>query len=706
MGQLIFYDIEFLNRQGDTVLIRITDRELYDPTGDNTTETVSLIGYAPALELETFNVEEDKFNAIVGQRATIRFRSTDTVNFSTFARGEDYRFFVRITVNSTDIIFNGWLVMEDNQQPFLPAGQEVVLTATDNFGALKDVELSDSNGARPTGKYRLIEIISWCLRKTEGPYPGEGAAIYDGIKVADNMFEFNHHSTVDNCPLNQTYVDIRTFEKKPGELEDCNTVLTKILFSRGLRVCQYNNYWYILRIDEYKNSAFVIHNYGLGGNYISRTLGATLDKELDSNAITFIDAQTLQRIQRPYKSARCFANLEFPEEIPANVKFINGAVDDDVLPLKTFQIDNWTLGRGFGTHATTPNVDARIWRRYNSAGYENERYAVLTPQASSGGELNYIRSEAIEICEKDKFNFSFSYSADQDNSVNGPASISIAAIALHGIDSSVWILGDNSTAPGDEVPEWKLSDASHNTNADYYKWFFSSSSGSEDYRDWKDYSIEAPPAPVAGEVFIHFFAANQLGGTSIDDFAIRYNNVEFEYIPLVNGSYNTYTGIEFKMHTDDLYTKKLDEQFWLFDAPCKSYKGAMFYLDSGVYYNTSAWVDFAMEQYAIPDLLDFGYEHTHWMCNAMWNQARLETWILPSNLFGFDVANGYVSPIHKFSLPAQLAPVTNMNFIILGMRQNWHDCTWTATLATVNDTTNVRQGGNSAGENFEFKYLE
>lgn len=704
MGALIFYDIEFKNKQLDDILIRITDRETYDSTGDNTVTTVDLIGVAPALELETFNVNEDKFNSIIGHRATIRFKSTDTVNFSTFARGEDYRFFVRASTGST-ILFNGWLVMEDNQQAFLPAGQTVVLTATDNLGALKDIELSDEDGARPEGKYRLIEIISWCLRKTEGPYPGEGAAIYDGIKAADNMFEFNHHSTVDNCPLNQTYVDIRTFEKNPTELEDCDTVLSKILFSRGLRLCQYNNYWYILRIDEYKNSAFVIHNYGLGGNYISRTLGATLDKEIDSNVITFIEGQTLQRIQRPHKSARCFVEYEFPLEIPKNVDFIRGAVDDDVLPLKTFQIDNWTLGRGWGADAETPDVEARIWRRYNTAGYENERYAVLTPSGGTG-ERNYIISEAIGLCEDDKFIFSFSYSADSDNNNDGPYALPVAGVKLVGDDNSVWILGDNMAGPDTaQVPEWKLSDEEHSTNADYYAWYFSATSGDEDYTEWKNYEIEAPPLPVTGEVFIFFFSAGQTG-LAIESFAIRFNDVKFEYLPLINGSYQTYSGAEFKMHTDDLYTKKIDEKFWLFDAPCKEFKGAMFYEDSGNYLNTSAWVDFAMEQYAIPDLLDFGYEHTHWMCNAMWNQGRLETWILNSYLYGLDVTNGYASPIHKYSMPAQLSPLNRMNFLILSMRQNWHDCTWQATIAEINDSDSVRQGGEGNGENFEFKYIE
>jgi hypothetical protein len=362
VGNVIFYDINFRNKQLDDVLIRITDRENYDYTGDNTVTYIDLLGYAPALEIETFNVSEDKFNPILGQKATIKFKSTNDVNFSTFSRGDDYRFFVRASTGSS-IIFNGWLVMDDNTQAYLPPGQPVTLTATDNLGSLKDIELSDFDGAEPSGKKRLIEIIAWCLRKTEGPYPSEGAAIYDGIKVAFNLFEGDHHSTVDNCPLNQTYVDVLTFEKAIGEFEDCYTVLQKILFSLNCRLAQYNNYWYILRIDEYKNSAFVVHNYGLGANYISRTLGATLDKDLDSSDIDFVDANTIQRLQRPCKSSSVKIDYEFPEEFFTNMQFERGDVVDDVPPTRTFNLDNWTVLRGEpGAYSATDST-FRIRRR-------------------------------------------------------------------------------------------------------------------------------------------------------------------------------------------------------------------------------------------------------------------------------------------------------------------------------------------------------
>lgn len=696
MGNIIFYDINFVNRQNDAVLIRITDRGDYDYTGSNTTETIDLTEYAPGLELETFNVQENKYNPILGLRATIRFKSTETVNFATFSSGVDYRFFVRVTINTTDIIFNGWLIMDDNQQAFLPAGQEVVLTATDNFGVLKDIELSDFDGNRPEGKYRIIEVISWCLRKTEGPYPGEGAAIYDGMKVAMNLFEFNHHSTVDNCPLNQTYIDIRTFEKNPDELEDCYTVLTKILVSLMCRVSQYNNYWYILRIDEYKNSAFVIHNYGLGGNYISRTLGATLDKELETETI-FIDGQTMQRIQRPFKSTAITHDLELPQEIPANFAFLRGVERADADPTLTeFDISNWTQYKG------PPNVandgDAFIRVLYNSAGYETERFACFPVQPTN--LQYYIESEPIYVCAGDKFSFSVDVRHDgQVETASVSGNYNVAQIRLYADDLTYYTLD-----PQDEVTSfssWVASNSTWSTNNKYFKRFHD---GTEDDTTWNSVGQTfeyLPSIPKVGYLTVCLHQTKKS-----DQFETHFTNLSFDYIPLVGGTYHELTGEQFKMSSDLNYAKKFEERFYLFDAPCKMYKGAMFYFDSPDYLLTSQWVDFAMEQYAIPDLLDFGYAFLHWQCNAMWNQNRLETWIINSYFYGLDSANGYMATIHKLSMMAQSDPVNRMSFLILSMRQNWHDCTWQATIAEINDSANVRQGGNSNGENFEFKYLE
>lgn len=692
MGLITNYIIRFRNAQLIDVEVKITDYKLYDSTGDNTVAEVPLIGIAPAFELESFNTAEDKFNPIIAQRATIRFKSTNEVSFSTFASGEDYRFFVRATYNAgANFIFSGWLVMDDNYMAYLPPGQPVVLSAIDNLGVLKNIELSDFDEARPQGKHKLIKIIAWCLKKTNGNF----LSYTDRIKVASNLFESNHHSFVNNCPLNQTYVDVLTFEKSIGKFEDCFTVLQKILFSLGARGCYYENDFYILRIDEYKNSAFVLHTYDTGGSYISRTLGFTLDKNIGTD-IPFIQAETIQRIQRPFKSAICEIDHDFPKELPCNKSFKRGTARPDVDDTLTeYDIECWTQYKG------PPNVtndgDAFIRVLNSPSNLETERFVVFPVQPTD--DQYYIESEPIYVCPKDKFSLNVDIRHDgQVETAATTGNYNVMQVRLYADDGTYYILD-----PVDDLTplaSWVVSNASWSINR-YFKRFYD---GTEDDTEWHnigDTFENLPAIPKTGYITICLHQTKKS-----DQFETHFANLSFEYVPLVDGSYKITSGEQFKMSTLLYYTKEFNEKYFLFDAPCKSFKGAMFYEDSGDYFLTANWIDFAMETYAIPDLLNYAYSFLHWQCNAAWNQTRLETWLLQSYLYGFDFANGHPGLIHKYSILNAISPVNRMNFIALSMRQNWHDCTWRVTFAGINDTANVRQGGNSNGENFEFKYLE
>lgn len=704
MATRYIYSGSFTNREGEEILVEIHDRDADIDNGDNIVEQ-SITFYAPALILETYNTSENEFNSIIGTRAFFQIRSTNEVNFATFAEGRDQRWFIRASYDTeTKFIFSGFIDMDDNLRPFLPHGQPFTISATDNLGALKDIPLTDFDNAVPdfTSKQKIITVIQWCLHKT-------GLRdLFDRLIVVNNLFEENHEdrSVADSrCALNQTYVNIIDFCKSPNEFLDCHTVLNRILFSWGMRVCQYNNNWYIFRIDEYRNGLlFDLTTYFTGGVPESGTIGTGFGKLLDSDDIDLVKAESVERIRRPYRECLIKKDYSFPPEILRNSTFVRGAVDDDVLPLKTFQIDDWELRRGFGSAADTPNCEARIWRRYNAAGYETERYAVLTPAATHLGEQNYIISTDIRICELDKISFSFDYSADSDNSSPGPETLNIAGIELEGDDGSFWILGDNINASGDDqVPEWKLSDAQHSTNNDLYRWFLDDS---EDFTEWRSYSIESPPAPTTGVLRVFFFAANQVSG-AIDDFAIRYNNVRFTYTPLVAGSYKELDGEQYRMYQTDTitdYSRTFEEDYHLFDPPCLSFKGALMYEDTGDYFGTSLWFDRAAETYApstIPTSMVNGERFLRWQMFAIWNQIRRSRRIFQYSLFGLDTGNGHAGIIHQYTIQNAGLPINALYFLILSMRQNWHDCTWTATMMEVNYITERRAEGT-----FEFKYLE
>ena len=127
---------------------------------------------------------EDKYDPpIRSKKATLKFLNSDTVNYSTFSSGEDLRFYVTVAVEGVNV-FVGWLQQGDIFEPFLPQlNQEVVLTAIDGLAYLKGEQLTDLNGDKLTGKYRIAELINFCLRKTGLPL---NVYVINNLREQDN----------------------------------------------------------------------------------------------------------------------------------------------------------------------------------------------------------------------------------------------------------------------------------------------------------------------------------------------------------------------------------------------------------------------------------------------------------------------------------------------------------------------------------------
>ena len=164
----IIYRMEFLNAEGFTVRVNISPTDVLIGDGD-TPQIIELKGGDSPVIISASNNDEDKFTPIRSKSARIKFR-TDTasgLDSSTFSQGGDNLWVCDIILQDTPAyIFRGFLMMADNQQPFQPDPQYVTLTATDHLGALKEVALTDLSGDVPQGKYRVADLINFCLRKT------------------------------------------------------------------------------------------------------------------------------------------------------------------------------------------------------------------------------------------------------------------------------------------------------------------------------------------------------------------------------------------------------------------------------------------------------------------------------------------------------------------------------------------------------------
>lgn len=700
----INYYIRFDNAEQQEVELQLQDLStLEDPPGD--TVNVILEGKEDVCVLDSSDQDENVTKAIKGRRLTCGFNSgdydvdgTDTnIDVDSFSDGDDGRFRVRLGTGSGPLAvpFLGNLILDDNSEPFQPQPNAVQLRASEGLGNLKDIEFKDGDEIA-LGHYSIIEYFTMILgRLVTG----------QEIHVIMNLYEVDtdpdtSHAFFDN------YVNALTFETDVDKREDCFTVLTKILESFGCFLTHDNNGWWIIRWDEYDRigASVLTHrtaNFTNAGVFVDYTL-ENLTKRLahdqdvlyEGYFMSFDSAQ--RRYQRRAKSVTHEYKFEQPKEVPCNSGFTRGTVDDDVLPLKTYVPSCWTLKRGWGVNETTPNSEMRIWVRYDVNDNEDARYLVFTPQAASGGEFNYGVSEGVDVHTKDKFEFSVDYSADSDNAVDGPASIGIAAVVLYGVDSSVWILGDNVTSSSDpQVPEWKLTNVDLSTNFDYYQWFFSADSGDEDYTDFRTYSIESTPCPVDGVVKIHLFAANQ-SGAAIDDFAIRYNNLQFNYIPLVGGTYQRVNGQSHKVTGDNDSRKEITHPMYLSDSPKKLFKGALKKFDGTNYVLTETWSDFGggltLQDSKLGKHIVFQW----------WNQVRKTRTVIETDVQGIksSAADGIPGMIHRWGI--QHGGQETKWFMMTGFRgMDFYKCGWQGVFVETSDL----DGDRSYDDDYLFSYI-
>lgn len=295
-------------------------------------EIIPVTPNGEAFILSTIDNDENPFTVIRAQQATIRFNSEVNINRATFSFGSDNRWTVHCYIgDDSKTIFTGFVQIADITEPFMPVPNVVELTAIDMLGSIKDQKLTNFDGNKIKGMYRLIELLAMCLDKTGQSLP---------IKVSHNLrnrvpsftddctfsdvgsvafstdprcFEVGYQFTTDSVTnpgpftvlaqgdilgshvvlvaeavvdevsaattftssapghfLFNQWVDYRTFIDSGTDFINCYEVIERIL---GPEACLFerNGNWWILRIDEIEHATrgLYVHTFNADGSYSS-----------------------------------------------------------------------------------------------------------------------------------------------------------------------------------------------------------------------------------------------------------------------------------------------------------------------------------------------------------------------------------------------------------------------------------------------------
>lgn len=593
MAYILNYTIAFTNQITENISVEIYRKDI-SPPGD-----IPIALKSTYLSKKFINGTGNRFDCIISSELTIGIfiSVNDLVEFDDIAVSFSDEWKV-VLKNDSQIDFVGFLVPGECKAAFRDRPYELELTATDALGYLKDIALTDVNGSNFLGTNLLIDYVAACLKKT----------LLDlDIWVYCNIYEStffdrnagNHTSDM----FNAAKLDYRTFQQDAITYISCYEALT-IMLNNGFNLFQWFGKWVILRCGEMQGvpGPQLWHTeYGPTGNVLTANLTTDLPAQVAKQQILHpvnADQEILSRLAN--KSVKTNFNYNVWPEIPKNNKFERGSqfeqgdwidsqdFDDDgdtgeiIGYYKKFNIDDWQYGQVDTTDLPNPamtTIANRFYRRsnYNFFDTEEERFLVGETIDLSGFNSFWLRCDPVPVQSGSKVKFNVSVRFENDFSANTSTFSLPVSIYLVSDNGDVARLNNLVSGVTQAIGFWKINPPNvfPNLAINY--------GPNQDTRDWNSLSVETPPMPFKGMLYIALSAE----GANTGGFEY-YKDVTLEYFPYVAGGYSRVKGDYWKTEQNSSYRDIIDEQAGISDSPIEVLKGALLRND-GVTLTNRTW---------------------------------------------------------------------------------------------------------------------
>jgi len=655
---------------------KLWEANIYDTTTYNALLSdqsfIKLKGGADPVHVSTLDEEEEKFTVIKAKQASIIFKSTEQYDLNTFADGEDDRWKAEIYFAS-QLVFVGYLVLNDMDEDFHCKPNEVLLTANDNLGLLKDEPLVNANDQNPKGNQTVIQFIAWALRKTN---LNLNINIVFNLKQQQNGFQH---------PFNADFLDAKTFEDEIGVSIDSYQALERIL-GQNCFLEQRNGEWWIVRIDEMDGTPLIITKYSSEGAYLSSdSIDDYFKTIIKTGSLKWVDVQTYITLDRPYKHVKETYKFSYPKEVIDNIDFSRG----NILPLApgpnmfAYALDDWTIYAStlhsettFWASPTTVSANAYIVRKFDTYNTEQERY--VRTDVNSGGTYHYLQSSQIPVKAKDKFRISIDIRLEGNVSSN-PHDFEFAVVLFADDNTTQAWTAHTGVASADDDRAWQTVTMTAEELAEQYPSSF------------------ADGIPKDGYLVL-YLPFNQYGLNPGQ--RANFSNLSFEYNPYINGSYRKFDGQHWKISQPGNYKAKHEEEVFITDSPRRLFKGAIqrFDVPTGKYKLSDGWYDSRLTSSpTTADIHPFGW----FQAFAVWNQKNRVMRIADGKLKG--ATEGDLEDLtHLYILGDQSPHSENRYFMCLHYDLSAKYRKWTGYFIEVIKTDVPKTYTDTA----EFKYLE
>lgn len=513
------YELSFLSH--DNVTCRV-DFLFEGYVGD----PIVLTGGSRPFVLKEFNTNDDLFKPIrplLGEVQIVTNSSGVTVD--NFVADQDTDIEVNFYCNNLFTPYwSGFVLQDDFSESYENTNHILTISLSEALGLLKSKQLSNG-GVEITAKSTPLQLIEYCLANTSKPLTN--------YFVFSNLYHSSMGTTLPDTALSLAKIDPRTFETTPTQYEDCYTVLEKINSAFNQTIFQYENKWFINRIEELYTSGNLRGYQNLAGTIT--TLSKRYDIEIGkSREVKPIAPQMLRFINRKPKETIVTFNYDRLAEVIKNSSFARGALIATFPTQKQYNVDNWTLQFGVGYAKRIEEFDSK----YGALIDNYLQIDSLTYLISSQSKIN--AGENVKVSIDTKFILYL-----------GNANRETISIKLIGTSQN-YFLQSNGSWGSTAFIEIEYNTTNLKSN------------------EWHSIEVESTAAPISGQIEI------TLSGGNFNEGARNFKNLQFEILNRVDGFFEGLTGIECKFIKSANIKFNNNYDLYLNDYISEAYKGLLY----------------------------------------------------------------------------------------------------------------------------------
>lgn len=588
--------------------------EIYFDVLNYVGDITQLTGTDDVLTIRSTTGDENKLEPILGTEALINIFVDETtpitINNLIAQHDNDIRVTVYRDEDYSKAVFQGFIVVEDNSQPFLDPPFVLSVRALDGLGLLKKVDLADTNNLLFTGVYSIIEWLAQILYKTDQTL---------NLRVYFNIL---HSSFMTNVgALEQTYLDAITFSQgdafnsaatdptidvNASAADDCYTALEKIVRCFRCRLFQEDGVWNLVSLYEYLNpGGFAYTEYSFGavvggvvmvapvsnGNSLDYSLPIGKDQivhPVQEDQVLFLKLATKWiKLTYTYDQSQnkvCNQSLSEGTRNTSYDQVISSAIlDASIIPVVNLQTQGydiycWTHLNGVITNTIVPNpfpssaADHRAYIRavIDLLGYEKERYLVI----ENSSLPTYMMAKSFLIDTADALRITVD--ARTKNSHTGGSGYLFGWALLYGDDGSHWALncieGPGVNNPDANKATWQVVDAQFRNTDNRTPSMGYLGINTDNPNTWTTVTCGSylpAIAPISGRIV--FYLVNY---SDFND-EIWYKNLSIEMTPYLQGAYTALKGdYNYSSSANNIKLTESDD-VEISDSPKRYFKGAL-----------------------------------------------------------------------------------------------------------------------------------